>query len=617
MSRSRSAPLPTPAPNAGTLWARVLLDELARCGVRHLVVSPGSRSSPLVLAAARDTRFEMVAQVDERSAGFLALGVGKATGTPAAVITTSGTAVANLLPAVVEAAQSETPLLLLTADRPPHLRGADANQAIDQVHLFGRYARFFRELSPYPVTPETLRHLRQTAAQAVAQAVGGPAGPVHLNLPFTKPLEPVPVPADGTDAVGAQAEGREDGAPWVRIHRRVAEPGADLLAVLKAQLAAARRPVLVVGPAPEPWISGPALVALAEHLGIPLLADPLSGARTGRHPGFAYDLALRVPAVRDALRPDLIVRFGQTPSSAHLCQWLEGLRGTPHMLVDGGGRWKDHLAVATTMIPADPSRLAQSLMTEDPRSGTDWLEQWARVDATARTVLEGWLATDEASAEPLAALLAVKGAADALEGILFVSNSMPVRDVDTYWPAGSTAGSPEPRLILGNRGASGIDGIVSTALGAAWGTGHPVTLLIGDLALLHDQNGFLAHAALAEQGVALRIIVIHNDGGGIFDHLPASAYDPPFTEFVVTPHGRDFAHLAAFHGVPYRALSEEDVARHSGTRDAGRAVTAAPAASGTTLTEIRTRRGVRPAGRARLESKLADVLPQVLSTETP
>jgi 2-succinyl-5-enolpyruvyl-6-hydroxy-3-cyclohexene-1-carboxylate synthase len=201
------------APNAGTLWARVLLDELARCGVRHLVISPGSRSTPLVLAAARDPRFRMVAQVDERAAGFLALGVGKGTGVPAAAITTSGTAVANLLPAVVEAAQSETPLLVLTADRPPHLRGADANQAIDQVHIFGRYPRFFRELSPYPVTPATLRHLRQVACEAVSAAVGSPAGPVHLNLPFTKPLEPVPVSGDGVESVRSVRRGAQMGSP--------------------------------------------------------------------------------------------------------------------------------------------------------------------------------------------------------------------------------------------------------------------------------------------------------------------------------------------------------------------------------------------------------------------
>ena len=604
-----------PAPNANTLWARSLLDELARCGVRHLVVAPGSRSTPLVLAAAGDPRFQMIAQVDERAAGFLALGVGKGTGVPAAVITTSGTAVANLLPAVVEAAQSETPLLILSADRPPHLRGADANQAIDQVHLFGRYPRFFRELSPYPVTPATLRHLRQVACEAVAHAVGAPAGPVHLNLPFTKPLEPVPVAGEGVEAVAAEAGGRGGGLPLTRIHRTAAFPEADALAELREMLTQAERPLLLAGPAPEPERSGPALLALARHLGIPLLADPLSGARTREHAGYAYDLALRVPAVREALRPDLILRVGQTPSSAPLSSWMESLRGIPHILVDGGGRWKDHLGVATTMIPADPARLAKALMegpsvaagVSAPRDASEWLAQWQRVDAQVGTVLSGWMASgDDASAEPAAAVLAAQLAASDQDGILFVSNSMPIRDVDAYWPAGAPADTAEPTLILGNRGASGIDGIVSTALGTAWGTGRPVTLLLGDLALLHDQNGFLARSALERIGVSVHVLVVNNDGGGIFDHLPASAYDPPFTEFIITPHGRDLSHLAALYALPYRVIRGGDAAALKTALQEVRGV------AGVTLTEFQTPRGVRPTGRARLEMALTEALPQVL-----
>jgi 2-succinyl-5-enolpyruvyl-6-hydroxy-3-cyclohexene-1-carboxylate synthase len=618
---------PRPHPrNRNELWSRALLDELARAGVRHLVIAPGSRSTPLVLAAAGDARFVTAVQIDERSAGFLALGVGKGTGVPAAVITTSGTAVANLLPAVVEAAQAEVPLLIITADRPPRLRGSDANQAIDQVHLFGRYVRLFQELSPATVSDAHLRHLRASASRAVAASIGAPGGPVHLNVAFEKPLEPVEVPGDLPEGLETEApiavSGRGDGAPFTRISRRRLFPDEAALEGLRSRLARAVRPVIIAGPDPLALERGGDIEALARRWGIPLLADPLSGARCSLS-GHSYDLALREPTFRQAMRPDLVVRFGTTPSSMALAGWLEahaglaqaGLAQAPvaHIVVDEGERWKDHLALATDVLPGDPGAVARGL--GDPPAGgaeharREWLARWTRVDTALAHVVQASL-RDGRNAEGVVAVEAARATQQADNGILFISNSMPIREVDTLWPLGGAVGeagavdgagsSPSlsqtraplraqlraPLRAIGNRGASGIDGIVSTALGVAWGTGAPVTVLIGDLALFHDLNGFLALGTFDPGSV--RFLVVNNDGGGIFHLLPIRDYDPAFTRFVVTPHGREPAQAAALHGIPFRRL--DGVASPETLRDDLRATSVAPDAGGVVMLEIRTDR---------------------------
>jgi 2-succinyl-5-enolpyruvyl-6-hydroxy-3-cyclohexene-1-carboxylate synthase len=586
----------TPPRNRNELWARALLDELARAGVREVVVAPGSRSTPLVLAAAADRRLRITVQVDERSAAFLALGVGKATGTPAAVITTSGTAAANLLPAVVEAAQSETPLLLLTADRPPRLRGADANQAIDQVHLFGRYPRLFRELSPAHVSEATLRHLRAVAVRAVAAAEGDPGGPVHLNLAFEKPLEPVPAPGDLPADLGRGspfvAEGRPGDFPFTRVAPRRAIPDPGGVEILADRLAKAARPLLVAGPVPRPWESAGPLRRLAA-LGYPLLADPLSGARFGGGgpagpttaeasrpslpPGalpFGWDLALRAPQLRRRLRPDLVIRFGASPTSAALLTLLEECAGVPQVVVDAGDRWKDHLAVASHVLPWDPTRTATALadLLEGRAAGEGtggsggsgrvaagtgvegspdgWLTAWAEVEVEVRRALaeEGPFFEGDVLRE-----VAARVPEDAL---LFVSSSMPVRDLDAF-------GEPRPSgpVVLGNRGASGIDGIVSTAMGASLGARRPVVAVLGDLALLHDMNGLLA---AREAGVRVLFVVIQNDGGGIFHLLPIREHDPPFTRLVATPHGREVDRIAHLHDLPHLRVEGRAEARGEG-----------------------------------------------------
>ncbi|HSM06649.1 MAG TPA: 2-succinyl-5-enolpyruvyl-6-hydroxy-3-cyclohexene-1-carboxylic-acid synthase, partial [Longimicrobiales bacterium] len=371
-----------------TPWATALLVELARSGVREVCIAPGSRSTPLVLAASREVGFRVRVFLDERSAAFFALGLGKATGIPAAMITTSGTAVANLLPAVVEASQSEAPLLLLTADRPHHLRDADANQAIRQPGIFGGYTREAWDL-PQPVVDEAaLLHVRAVAARAVAAAVGSPAGPVHLNLPFRKPLEPRDgagdVPAGFEVAHPLAAEGRERG-PLVRIGPRRAAPAPADLEALAALLGASERPILVAGVCAEPERVGPSLTRFAAAGGIPLLADPLSGARTGPGHGStrisAYDLFLRSDPVRAALRPDLVLRVGAAPTSGALGRLLGELDEVPQVVIDGGGRWKDHQNRASHYVRADAADTLEALVRGTPRpASADWRQRWEVAD---------------------------------------------------------------------------------------------------------------------------------------------------------------------------------------------------------------------------------------------
>ncbi|MEZ4417608.1 MAG: 2-succinyl-5-enolpyruvyl-6-hydroxy-3-cyclohexene-1-carboxylic-acid synthase [Gemmatimonadota bacterium] len=564
--------------NRNQLWAQVLVDELARAGVRHVCVAPGSRSTPLVLAAAARGDLHLHVHLDERSAGFFALGLAKASGVAAVVITTSGTAVANLLPAVVEASQSETPLLLVTADRPVVLRGADANQAIDQVRIFGGYARWFWECPEPRASERTLKHLRQVASRAVAASGQPEPGPVHLNVPFSKPLEPTPVPGDVPDDVQERwplaVQGRDGGAPYTRVRRARPALDQESLKALATAVSRSSRGLLVAGPASDDARSRAAAERAAAITDFPLLADPLSGARRASvlAPTVigGYDLFLRSPAVRSALSPDLIVRIGASPTSQPLLDWLESL-DVPHLVIDSGSRWKDHMAVATEVLRADPleamDALAGALGGGWGHSG--WNERWRRADQAAGAVLAQALAE-----EPFEGRIAHDLAEALPEGAtLFVSNSMPIRDVDAF-----VAPKARALRILGNRGASGIDGIVSTALGVAREAGGPCAALLGDLAFAHDMNGLLA---AREQDLQLVLVVVHNDGGGIFHRLPIRTHEPEFTRYFATPHGLDFRHAAALYDLPFSEVRADAM---------GIAVQDALAAGGVRILQVRSDR---------------------------
>lgn len=571
---------------ATTRWARTFADELARAGVREVVLAPGSRSTPLVMAFAGDDRFRLRVHLDERSAGFFALGVGKAAGIPAALVTTSGTAAANLLPAVVEASMSGVPLLALTADRPHRLRDADANQAIDQLHLFGRYTRAFFEAAPPTLDEQALRHLRALAGRAVSAAAGPPAGPVHVNFPFDKPLEPVETGEAFERDHPLVASGRAGRAPFVRVLRGRLRAAPREIAEVTDLLDAARG-VIVAGPSSEPGRDGPAAVGLAARSGFPLLADPLSGARYGPSSGAqrvaAYDLFLDAPDVAGRLAPSVIVRVGASPTSAPLQRWLSAHDGVPHVVVDAGPRWKDHGATATHYVHADPAEtlgvLAERVRRPAPES---WREAWR---AAERAALDALAEGDGEPHEGEVAGAIVRAAPPG--ATLLVSSSMPVRDVDAF-------GHPreEPLDVLGNRGASGIDGVLSTAFGIASQREAPTLCLVGDLAFFHDQNGLLWSR---EPDAAVVFVLVDNDGGGIFHRLPIAAHEPHFTRLFATPHGLDLGQAAALHGILFEDASIGKVVE---------AVERAVASGTTAVVRVRTSREASHARQAALRGSV-------------
>ena len=568
------------------VWARAFAEELARAGVSDICIAPGSRSAPLVLACARLGAFRMRVHLDERVAGYFALGLGKATGIPAAVVTTSGTAAANLFPAVVEASLSESPLLVLTADRPHRLRGADANQTIDQVRLYGGYTREFFDVPVPAAEGPALRHLRTIAGRAVASAVGLPAGPVHLNFPFDRPLEPAARErGDIHDALAAAhplaAQGRTAARPYVGVGLRRPILDEEELEALGARLAASRRPLLIAGPSVDPVALGAAATRFADAVEVPVLADPLSGARYGsRHGGCVcagYDLFLREPAVRTALAPDLILRVGRTPTSTALVEYLEDASLDAHVVIDPSYRWKDYLAIATHVCRGDAADALRRLADRGQRGERDpaWRTLWTRLEHAVRAALEEPLAVPGPSArfEGMVARQVVRAIPP--DGTLFVSGSMPIRDVDAFGGV-----RIEPLRVLGNRGASGIDGIMSTALGVAAGNGTTVVALLGDVALLHDANGLLA---TREPDARVVFVVVNNDGGGIFHFLPVREHEPHFTPLFATPHGVEPERVAALYGIPWERVDPEDLSER---------VRRAVAEGGSQLLEVPTDREI-------------------------
>lgn len=550
------------APNRGTLWARALAEELARHGLRHVAVGSGSRSAPLVEAFTRDGRFEVHPHVDERSAAFFALGIGAATGRPAGVVTTSGTAAANLFPAVVEASQSDVPLLLLTADRPARLRGFDANQTIDQPGLYGGYPRAAFDLPVATGRAGDLALLRAACARAWAWMLAPPSGPVHLNLQFDKPLEPTPVEGDVEEGVGSTpvlGGAREDDRPRTGVWMPAAVSDAALVALAK-RVAAADRPLVVCGPTHDP-ARGPAAVALARALAAPLLADPLSGGRFARGaPGTTIARAEALLGREDARRtlaPDLVIRLGPAPTSAAVDRYLADHAGVPHIVIDRGRRWKDHRGLASEYVLADPSAAAAGLADRLPEDGADpaWRAGWLELEEAAVAALTPFL---EGEWFEGAVAAQVAGAVET-GGTLFLGNSMPIRDVDAF--AGAR---DEPVRTVGFRGASGIDGNVSGALGAALALGAPATALIGDLTLLHDVGALLVGCRLE---VPFRLVVIQNRGGGIFHMLPIREYDPPFTRHIVMPQDVELSAVAAAARIPHRLTATLEDLRVELTED--------------------------------------------------
>ena len=505
--------------------ALTIVDELVRCGVRHACLAPGSRSAPLALALADDERIALHVSLDERSAAFIALGIGRATGIPSVVLSTSGTAAANFFPAVQEASLGRVPLLVLTADRPPELRDTGANQAIDQIKLYGDAVRWFVELGPPEPLPTSVPYWRSTAARAVAEATGSPPGPVHLNLPFREPL----VPRD-EDTFPFELDGRPDGAPWTEFAAgpRMFDPG-ELEGILD-DLSGARG-LLVAGAGSFSHV--PAL-ELAERLRWPVLADPLSNLRTDERVVSTYDALLRNQTFSDSHRPEVVLRIGTLGISKALQAFLA--RCDYQVLIDADGARLDPDRSVTLILAADPQHLFEQLMNKDLRpADTRWLEGWRSSDHIARETLDAAL-DDQGLSEPRVARDVVAALPEGSS--LIVAASMPFRDVE--WFSAPRSGI----RFFGNRGVNGIDGFVSTALGIAHATEGPTYALCGDLSLLHDQNGFMTAARYEGD---LTFVVVNNDGGGIFSFLPQAGLPEHFEELFGTPQGIDFAKLAALH----------------------------------------------------------------------
>ncbi len=550
------------------LGLRAFVDELARCGLREVCTSPGSRSTPLVLSLVADERLRATSHIDERSGSFFALGLAKASGRPVALACTSGTAAANYAPAVIEAHEARVPLIVLTADRPPELRDVGAGQTIDQLKLYGSAAKWFVDVDDHAATPERLRWLRQLACRAYWTAQDGRPGPVHLNFALREPLVlDAPLPAE--DPVPGRAGGR----PWVTRPRLVAPPAPALLDALEHELRERPRAVLVAGRAERDPGLGAALADFAARAGIPLLAEPLSGARRGAAALAHYDALLRDPGFAAAHAPDLVLRVGDLPTSKPLRQWLAGLGDALQLSFDPESAWQDPAAMLGTVLSADPRTALDALAGRLPAQPADpsWLDGWRRADGAAAAGIAEVLGGGGLSEPRVAAELGVRLPAGAT---LVVASSMPVRDVETFFPS-----RPDPPRVLSNRGANGIDGTASTALGVAAATEGPVVLLTGDVALLHDLGGLLAVRRL---GSRLTIVLLDNDGGGIFHFLPVGGAGAAFEEHVATPHGVPFDIAAKLFG-----CAHEHVETVEAFRDA---LTWAMGSDGSTLIEVRTDR---------------------------
>ena len=594
-----------------------MVEELVLAGVRDVVVCPGSRSTPLALALAADPAVRIWLHLDERAGGFFALGLAAASHRAVGILVTSGTAVANLHPAVVEASQGRLPLIVLSADRPPELRDRGAPQSIDQDRIFGRHAKWYAELPVPEEEPLLEAHLRSVVSRAVAVAREAPAGPVQLNLPFREPLIPVgdlrpealrhdgpgpdalrhdgPASSAGGDATGSPAIAPPNRQRAVTLMAGERLPAEADLAGLADRLRAAQRPLIVCGPLDRPGFAD-AVAELAGCIGAPILADGLANLRMGSHDRSQVlargDTVLRSERFGASHRPDLVLRFGGAPTSKTVLTWLASLE-VDQIVVDDGG-WNEPTIRPVTMVRADPGRVVALLVgclsepafdatANEPAAATAnepaaWLAAWRVADRAADHALGAWLG---ALREPFEGAVIVATAAALPDGaLLYVGNSMPVRDLDGYLPAG-------PRTIrcLGNRGANGIDGVVSSALGAAAADVGPVVLIVGDVSFLHDLNALLA-ARL--QRLSATIVLVNNDGGGIFSFLPQATevraevgLPEQYEALFGSPHGIEPGPIVRALGGEHRLVPLEDLAA---------AVAASVGRPGVRVLEIRTER---------------------------
>ena len=523
--------------NPATAFGLTFTDELIRCGLRDVVLAPGSRSTPLAMAffdADQRGLIRLHVRIDERSASFAALGMAKVARRPVAVLCTSGTAAANFHPAVIEADESSVPLLVLTADRPPELRSTGANQAIDQVKLYGSAVRWFSEAGVPERRNGAVAYWRSLACQAwsfASGSAGSRPGPVHLNLALRDPLTPDPRESPGSEDWPEPLDGRVGGNPWTSL-------GKPQTWSAHLDLPWTERGVVVCG---DGDYDASALVQLAERAGWPVLAEPSSGARRGHNALPAYQYLLATEDFVAAHRPDVLVSAGRPGLSRAQLAFL----GTPvdrHVVIaQGTGRWADPQRAATDVASA-------IRLTGAPAGSAGWLGEWRRADEAARRAVDAVLDSGDRLSEPRLARDLGHGLPEG--ALLWTGSSLPVRDLDCHL-------APRADIrVLASRGASGIDGTTSAAIGAALAHGGPSFALIGDLAFLHDAPGLALGPG--EPRPDLCLIVVNNDGGGIFSALEQATFPGPFERLFGTPHGTNLRHLAAAFGLPYQRLEHPD-----------------------------------------------------------
>lgn len=555
------------AKNALDVCVGAFVDELARAGVTDVCICPGSRSTPLAMLLYAHPGIHVWMHLDERSASYFALGMAKVSRRPVALLATSGTAAVNFAPAVAEACYARVPLVVLTADRPPELRELGAPQTIDQTNLYGRHAKWSLEMPLPEATASAARYARIVAARAAVTAREAPAGPVHLNFPFREPLIPS---LERTDDIARTVlpEIMAMSAP-----RRVS--GAEL-APLAEELRRAPNGIIVCGPQDDPALA-PAVAELATALGYPLLADPLSLVRCGPHDRAlvvdAYDAFLRDPATAERLQPDIVLRFGALPTSKPLFQFLQRHASVPQLVIDEA-LWPDPIHTASSVWHAEPASFCRTLVAAygERRGESAWTRAWSSLSARTRDALSACIDGSGGLSEPAVFSDLAMSLPDG--ATVFAGNSMPVRDLDTFFPSDA-----RDVRFFANRGANGIDGVVSSALGASTALDGPLVLVIGDISFYHDMNGLLA---AKRHNLNATIVVVNNDGGGIFSFLPQSEHPAQFEELFGTPHGLDFGAACTLYGLGY-----ERVADRSGFRAAvARSITA----PGVQVIEVRTDR---------------------------
>ncbi|HJZ36850.1 MAG TPA: 2-succinyl-5-enolpyruvyl-6-hydroxy-3-cyclohexene-1-carboxylic-acid synthase [Solirubrobacterales bacterium] len=597
--------------NHNTALASAFAEELARGGLRRAVVSPGSRSTPLAVALWREPGIEVTVILDERSAGFFALGAAQASGEPVALLCTSGTALANYHPAVAEADLAGVPLVVLSADRPPELRGIGAGQVIDQIKTFGEAVRWFCEVGSHEADDSGLLHLRSVACRALARARGEiRPGPVHLNFPLREPLAPIPVEGAVTATDPLALHGRGD-RPLTAVTRVDLEPTEFILDEVAGHIGDAIAGVIIAGRQTDPELREP-LAHLARASGFPILAEPTSQMRVGPHDRSyvisTYDTLLRDEHFAKGVVPELVLRFGELPTSKPLREWLAA-SGADQIVVDPSGGWNEPTNMAAAILRVDPTEAASGWATRLERNaeklsseggtGGPLLSQTAGrfVQGSSRPAPEAWLqaeaAAQSAMAEALAAeaeitepaLHAALGRAYRDGELVYTSSSMPIRDQETFLGPGAA-----DVHFLCNRGANGIDGLISSGIGAAEASGRSTTIVTGELGFLHDLGGL---AALRDVSTPVRIVVIDNGGGGIFHFLPqksaleAEEFEPLFG----TPRAVSVEKAAALFDLPYTRLD---------------ALTDLPTAlaSGTGLIEVRTDRQTNVAAHRRITDRV-------------